>query len=105
MASLYCLDTSALIESWWNLYPPDLFPSFWEKLDEAIVNGCFTSPEIVLEELEEKDDKVYAWAKKRADHLFVPLDTELQRVQAEIVNTFPRLTSPLKGRSLADPWV
>jgi len=104
MSHLYCLDTSALVESWWRLYPPDSFPTFWEYFDDAIVNNIFVAPEIVLEELKAQDDDIYKWAKNH-NELFVPLDTDLQMVQAGIVNQFPRLTMPVKHRSLADPWV
>ena len=104
MSYIYCLDTSALVESWWRLYPPDSFPTFWEYLDDAIINNFFISPEIVLEELRVQDDDIYKWAKNHYE-LFVPLDADLQIVQTDIVNQFPRLTMPVKRRSLADPWV
>jgi len=101
---LYCLDTSVFIESWWRLYPPDTFPTFWEKLDEAIDEEILIAPVIVLTELEKKDDDIYKWAKERHS-LFRPLDADLQQIQTEIVNRFPRLTIQVKNRSLADPWV
>lgn len=104
MANLYCLDTSAIVESWWRLYPPDSFPSFWEKLDEAIDYGQFITPAIVLDELKRKDDDIYEWAR-RHQGFFIPLGAELQSVQTDIINRFPRLTMQVKNRSLADPWV
>lgn len=104
MATLYCLDTSTLIESWWRLYPPVSFPSFWERLDEGISSQCFVAPEIVKMELSRQDDELYKWVNQRP-LLFVPLDVELQLKQAMIVNTFPKLTTQQTNRSLADPWV
>jgi len=86
------------------LYPPDSFPTFWEYFDSAIDNGHIIAPMIVLEELKAQDDEIYEWARGHND-LFVPLDADLQITQAEIVNQFQRLTMPVKGRSLADPWV
>jgi len=104
VSHLYCIDTSTLVESWWRLYPPDSFPTFWEYFDEAIANGYFIAPMIVLEELKAQDDEIYEWARGH-NGLFVPLNADLQITQAEIVNQFPRLTMPVKRRSLADPWV
>ncbi|MCB0310298.1 MAG: DUF4411 family protein [Bdellovibrionales bacterium] len=104
--SLYCLDTSILVESWWRLYPPDSFSSFWEKLEAGIVNNNLIAPEIVLEELSRQDDELFEWFKKEQRHqLFVPFDADIQQVQADIINNFPRLTMQQKNRSLADPWV
>lgn len=104
MAALYCLDTSALVESWWRLYPPDSFPSFWKRLDEGIANQCIIAPEIVIAELSRQDDDLFDWAKQRPQ-MFAPLDADVQLSQKAIVNQFPRLTMQQKNRSLADPWV
>lgn len=105
VGSTFCLDTSAFVESWWRLYPQDSFPTFWNKMEEAIETGSIISPEIVLEELKRQDDDLFAWARARQDSLFCPLDIDLQIAQTDIVNKFPKLTQQLRNRSLADPWV
>lgn len=104
MAELYCLDTSVLIESWCNLYRPTSFPSLWEKLEEAIVQGRFIAPELVLEELKRKEDDVFKWAKQQKG-LFFPLEVELQNAHEKIINDYPRLIDQAKFRSMCDPWV
>lgn len=104
MVEIYCLDTSVLIESWCNLYRPASFPSFWKKLEDAIEQGSFVAPELVLYELERKEDEIFKWAKQRPV-LFVPLDTELQNAHEKIINDFPRLIDQAKFRSMCDPWV
>lgn len=105
MGKLYCLDTSALIESWWRLYRPSSFPTFWNKMEEAIANGQIIAPMFVLDELKRKEgDQLYAWAESRIS-MFYPMETELQLAQKTIVNLYPRLISEAKNRSLCDPWV
>jgi hypothetical protein len=93
-----------LIESRWTYYRPSSFPSFWTKLEEAVDNGFFISPTLVLDELKRKEDELYLWASKRKK-MFVPLDFDLQNAQAEIINRFPKLINQAKNRSLCDPWV
>ncbi len=104
MATLYCLDTSVLIESWGRHYKPSRFPTFWVHVHESITAGIFISPEIVLNELERKADELCEWTKERRG-LFVPLTADLQRVHDDVINRFPRLINQSTGKSMADPWV
>jgi hypothetical protein len=102
---LYCLDTSALIESWCRLYRPTSFPTFWKRIEEAISDGQIIAPMFVFEELKRKEgDQLFAWAESQMP-MFYPLEAELQYAQKIIVNQFPRLISEAKNRSLCDPWV
>ena len=105
MGDFYCLDTSALIESWWRLYRPTSFPTFWRKIEDSIADGNIVAPMFVLDELKRKEgDQLYAWAKDQIT-MFHPLDADLQLAQKTIVNQFPKLISEAKSRSLCDPWV
>lgn len=105
MGHLYCLDTSAFIESWWRLYRPTSFPTFWRRMEEAIANSQIIAPMFVLDELKRKEgDQLYVWAESQVT-MFYPLEAELQLAQKTIVNRFPRLISEAKNRSLCDPWV
>ncbi len=104
MATLYCLDTSVLIESWGRHYKPSRFPSFWVCVHETIAAGIFIAPAIVLNELERKDDGLCAWTRERMG-LFVPLTADVQRAHDEIINRFSRLINQSTGKSMADPWV
>ncbi|MEW6093878.1 MAG: DUF4411 family protein [Chloroflexota bacterium] len=105
MGNIYCFDTSAFIESWWRLYRPSSFPTFWAKMEGAVEGGEIIAPMFVLEELERKEgDQLYVWAKNQMS-MFHPLDAELQLAQKNIVNKYPRLISEAKNRSLCDPWV
>lgn len=105
MGVLYCLDTSAFIESWWRLYRPSSFPTFWRRMEEAIANGQIIAPMFVLDELKRKEgDQLYTWAESHVS-MFLPMEAELQLAQKTIVNRYPRLISEAKNRSLCDPWV
>lgn len=100
----YCLDTSALIEAWVRLYPQDVFPSFWDRLDRLIEAGDVLCPDEVLVELEKKDDDLYHWVRSR-QKLVYPLDDMLQVTVRRILKLFPRLVDSSRFRSQADPFV
>ena len=100
----YCIDTSSLVHAYQRSYPPDIFSLLWDKkLDELIGIGQLASPFDVLEELKQKHDKLYEWAKDRSD-MFIEIDhyqDELSKIMAD----FPRLVDTKKGKSGADPMV
>ncbi len=100
----YSIDTSAIIEGWRRLYPPDVFPAVWDHLDELIDEGNLRATEEVLKELEKKDDEVHAWAKSRPD-LFVKIDEEIQNCVISLLKDHKKLIDTRAGRSGADPFV
>lgn len=100
----YCLDTSALIEPWVRLYPPDVFPPVWKKLEELVGNGSLRAPVEVRRELERQSDKLHEWASA-AEGMFVELDADQAVKSKEIVNAFPNLVKPNSTKSAADPFV
>jgi hypothetical protein len=102
---VYCLDTSALVGAWVRSYPPDVFPALWQNLDELIGLGHAVAPEEVMNELEAKEDALFAWVKQRRDHLFVGLDEAQMVATTEILDAFPRLVGELADRNRADPFV
>lgn len=102
--TIYCLDTSAILDGWVRFYPPDVLPTLWEKLERAIEDGAIISPDDVLIELKKKDDDVHSWAKAQSG-LFLPLDDSTQDATSEILAAFPRLVKALSRRNQADPFV
>ena len=100
----YSVDTSAILNAWNRYYPPDVFPTIWEGIDDLIVRGVLISTEEVLVELERKDDDVHAWAKAHGK-FSIPLDEQIQIVVARILQQFPRLVDTRRNRSGADPFV
>jgi Domain of unknown function (DUF4411) len=106
MAGLvYSIDSSSLINAWWNNYRPKNFSVLWDRLTELAEGGRLKSSIEVLNELEKKEDELFKWCKERKDALFVPIDEACQNEMVRIMATYPRLVDAAKGRSGADPFV
>lgn len=85
---MYCIDTSSLIQGWRRDYPPDIFHSLWEQLDQLIKQDrLFSSIEVLLE-LERGGDDIFEWAKERKQ-IFLEADEEVQSTLTSIVDKFP----------------
>lgn len=100
----WCFDTSALIEPWVRLYPPDIFGMVWEKLEELIAEGEIVAPHDVLLELAKQKDDLHAWASTQPD-FFVEPDREVMETFSEIVNSYPGFMKVNSTKSGADPFV
>ncbi len=101
----YVIDTSALIDLWRVYYPPDVFPTLWERnLEEIIRKGLLIAPKEVYNELQQRDDDLWNWAK---DHkkMFIELDEEQAGQVKVIARRFPRLIDSEKTTPDADPFV
>lgn len=101
---IYCIDTSSLVEASTRYYPPDNFPSLWERLEALILDGRLYAPEEVQGEIAKQDDYLKEWGRTH-NGLFVPLDQEQLVEVSRIEATFERLVDTVRGRSAADPWV
>jgi hypothetical protein len=93
-------DTSAFINGWRVHYPPETFPSVWQIIADAIADGRIVAPREVYAELKEKDDEVFAWAKKRRSKFVDPTE-EVQREVGPIMAMLPKPGV----RDRADPFV
>ena len=100
----YCLDTGALIEHWVRHYPPDVFNSLWDKLNQIVRDGTLRAPFEVRRELERQSDDLFQWVCD-ADQLFEDADEEQLRRCKVIVNAYPDLVKPNSPKSQADPFV
>lgn len=100
----YSLDTSALIEPWVRLYPPDMFSPVWDALEGLISTGVVRASVEVKRELARQSDGLYRWACE-AEGLFVEVDEAQARKVKEIVNAYPTLVKPNSTKSAADPFV
>jgi hypothetical protein len=106
MANLvYSVDSSALIHAHRRIYRPKNFGFVWKGFDKLIEEGRFRSSIEVYNELEKKDDEVFAWAKERKQVMFVEIDEPLQAIVKDIMASHPKLVDTTKGRSGADPFV
>lgn len=102
--TVYCFDSSALIEAWTRYYPQDVLPSFWQKLDELIKAKRMFVCEEVVREVEQQDDGLPDWIRARPE-MIVPLDEATQIAGKEILANHSALIDVKRLRSMADPWV
>ncbi len=100
----YCLDTNTWIYLWRYYYPIDIFPSVWEKIEEAIENSIVRSPMEVYYELESGKDALFEWLKKRKE-AFYALDSSQQQHVIKIMEKFPNFVDTEKSLTDADPFV
>lgn len=100
----YCIDTNSIIDARHKLYPPDLFPGLWLKVEGLIMQGRLCAPEEVRRELEKKDDDTKKWARSQGG-LFVQDSSDLIRETQRIMAQFPHLVNITTGRSAGDPFV
>ena len=101
----YCIDTSALIDLWRKLYPPDVFSSLWGEIGSLVHKKELISPKEVLRELSVKDDELLVWVKTHdIRKMFKAIDREQQNSVSNILSSFQGLIDPnaIVG---ADPFV
>jgi hypothetical protein len=105
MSTDYTIDASAFIHGWRRDYPPDVFPSVWDKLDTLAVSGRLISCEEVLLELERGGDELYRWAVDRRKIFHQP-NLEVQKVVKKIVSKWPEFVPDESHDGVwADPYV
>lgn len=100
----WCFDTSALIEPWGRLYPPDMFGPLWEKLSELADQGVIAAPVDARLELERQSDDLLKWVKGLSS-FFIEVDRAVAERVADIVNAHPGLIKLNTTKSGADPFV
>lgn len=100
----FCFDTSAILDAWVRHYPPDVFLTIWERMDQAAKSGEIFVIDEVVAELKRKDDGIYEWIAKR-ESMIVSIETDIQARLVEIMAKYPRLVDTKKNRSGCDPWV
>jgi hypothetical protein len=99
----YTIDTCSLT-AMRSVYPPDVFPGAWTKLDNLADAGVLVSIEDVLEELKHQEDDVCDWARKHPS-IFHALDGPVQQKVREILRTHGNLVDIKRRKSGADPFV
>lgn len=100
----YSIDTSSIIHARRRVYPPDIFPSLWSRIEGLIQEQIPAATEEVLHELERQDDEIYQWARRQTA-MFIPIDQEIQPIVSSILLQHPNLIDVRRERSGADPFV
>ncbi len=95
VGTVYCLDTSALLEGWERVYPPDVFPCVWTKIDRLIKEGRLIAPREVSEEAGRKgSDELKGWLKEREEAFFEP-DTDERAIMRRVLEKYPELVKEI----------
>lgn len=102
---VYVFDTSAIIAAWSETYPHDVFPKFWDRLDELVDAGRLIAPVEVLHELGKVEDDAHEWLKQRSEKVLMDLTDAVQRKVVEVLGRYQKLTAIGGNRGKADPFV
>jgi len=102
---VYSIDSSALVHAWRRAYRPKNFGFVWDGFDSLIEENRLCASIEVYNELEKKDDELFAWCKERKEALFREIDEKIQEIVKDILRDHSRLVDTVKGRSGADPFV
>lgn len=104
MATVYCIDTSALIAAWYERYKPKRFPKLWDQFDALISEGRMVSSTLVLTECEKRSPELYDWLKERSD-MFIAPDEYIQKNVQHVLNKYQGLVMAGKEKFAADSFV
>ncbi len=102
--TIYNFDTSAFI-AFQTLYPMDMFPQVWEKLDELFRKKRAYFIEEVRNEIQKRDDDVARWLKKRESYGMKSQTTEDFLKAKEVVVSNQGLIDVNAIQTSADPFV
>lgn len=96
----YGFDTSAFINGSRDHFFPEMVPSAWRLIEDAIDDGRIVVVRAVLLELEERDDEMTKLVQRHADAVVEPNEA-VQRRAGEIGGEFPQH----HRRHRADPFI
>lgn len=111
--SQYYLDANIFVEAKRFTYPFDIFPGYWEWLDQQFEEGVISSIKPIYDELKDGNDILAQWAKDRKDSgWFGPVDdADTQSRFAEIATWAMGQTQKFKQAaideflSVGDSWL
>lgn len=101
--SIYCIDTSSILEWFVDTYPPSLLPKLPDRMEALIASGRLRSPKAVLDEIK-PGDECHKWVKSQVD-FFVEESLAVQQLVKMLMATHHNPQKPLKGITGADPFV
>lgn len=91
------LDSNTLITAKNLHYTFDVFPAFWDWLDDRAAAGVMASTDMVYDELRAQDDELSEWVRDRKESFFHVESTS--RAIADQVAEIDRQGSRRPGRS------
>ena len=101
----FCVDTCALVDLFGRKFPPDLYPSLWPAVEDALATGVMISIREVYREIAQQQDGLAVWAKKNRGCFRNPDEAQMREI-TRIANAYPDCLDMRKRRPVnADPWV
>lgn len=102
--SIYCIDTSSLMDWQARYYPTDIFPSVRDRMEKLVAGARLIAPELVHEELGiVGTPELVGWAKANKA-MFLPNKAMLPQA-VSIQHRFPGLLDPKAQYEEADAYV
>lgn len=97
------VDTSSLVDIV-RRYPEVVFPGLWKKIDALVVEGRMTAPWQVYEEIEQKHDELFGWAKNHMT-MFEKNTYQTRQFAVKLSKKHRQMSSRHAGAERADPFV
>ena len=98
---VYSFDASSLIEAH-HIYPREIFPSLWGKLEQLAKSDRLKMAEVVFEEV--GDPEIEEWFKEKQLKSYIRVAiNEIDQSNAQTL--VPKLVDSRTGESGGDPWV
>lgn len=85
--SLFCVDTSLLIDLWVEYYPIEHFGDLWELLEKLIETRRLFTPHEVWDELANKEARLREWCDKRRKMFRKPTRADCEHLKAILKNS------------------
>jgi hypothetical protein len=95
------------MDGWCRFYPPAVFPTLWERMDELVTGGALRMSEEAYRETQRKHDDLSAWVKQRKRQIVIPTCEQVQYWVGKIMADpyCSQLVDINRDRSGADPFV
>lgn len=105
----YYLDANIFIQAKNNSYPLEMFPGFWEWIDQNANDNIISSSSFVYHEIINGEDDLAEWMKARhPSPLFQEPTTQEQQIMTDISHYVSRTYTREEAEAFldgADPWV
>ncbi len=101
--TVYCLDSSALINPWNKHYSMDLAPGYWKGIADMAKAGTVVISEEVRDEIFAQRDALAKWAKTNIQQWY-PLTDDVQVSLTAVMKDWSHMVRNGK-RNRADPVV
>jgi len=85
---LYLIDSNVLLSPYYLYYPPDLAPGFWKQMKKHIENGKIVLLDLVIKEIDAKDDGLSDWLNELKIKRLIRYDKDEMTVCFSAINRY-----------------